>query len=115
MQQKFPVKTSWQLSKLGQSINKPLEAVEEARQALIKKHGEEDEKGQLVIKANTKNMASYVEEYADLMSLEVELEFEKVKLPLTAAATCDKCHHNIDKEFQIEPYILMALDNFIEI
>jgi len=38
-----------------------------------------------------------------------------VKLPEMVAATCDKCHHNMDKVLEIEPAILLSLEKFIEV
>ena len=49
------------------------------------------------------------------MNKEEEIVFDKVKLPEMVTATCDKCNHNMDKPFEVEPSILMALEKFIEV
>lgn len=51
------------------------------------------------------------------MEQETEFDFkdsDKIKLPKMVSSTCDKCHHNMDKSFEIEPNILAVLEPFIE-
>ena len=57
----------------------------------------------------------FVDELTELMNQEVEVVFEKVMLPEKVAATCDKCSHNMDKMFEIEPSVLMALGKFVDV
>ena len=115
MEQKFPVMVSYRLSKLVMKLNEPFKVIEEVRNGLIKKYGETDEKGQTRVKEDGENFPKFVAEFNELMAQEVEVAIEKVKLPEKVASTCDKCHHNMDRELEIEPKILMALDKFIEV
>jgi len=115
IEQKFPVMVSYKLSKLVMKLNEQFKVIEEVRQGLIKKYGEADEKGNTQVKPEDENFPKFVEEFNELMSQEVELVIEKVKLPEKVAATCDKCNHNMDKAFEIEPQILIALDKFVEV
>ena len=54
-----------------------------------------------------------------LMAEEAKINFDgiavPVKLPEKVAATCDACHHNMDRAQEIEPAILMALEKFVEV
>ena len=115
IEQKFPVMVSYKLSKLAQKLNEQFKVVEEVRQGLIKKYGEANDKGQTMVSQESKGWAKFVDEFNELMAQEVEIVIEKVKLPEKVAATCDKCNHNMDKAFEIEPSVLMALDKFIEV
>jgi hypothetical protein len=129
LNQKFPVMVSYKLAKLAQKIKEPALVIEETRNALIKKHGKPNDRtgqaevtqtitetvdGKEVAKPNPA-MAAFSEEWAKLLKLEVEVEFDKVKLPDKVASTCDKCHHNMDRPLEIEPGILLALDKFVEV
>ena len=114
---KFPVMVSYKLAKLAMKLNEQFKVIEEVRQGLIKKYGEADKENSLniSIKQDGENFPKFVEEFNELMTQEVEVVIEKVKLPEKVAATCDKCNHNMDKSFEIEPSILIALDKFIEV
>jgi len=115
MGQKFPVRVGHDKIQLVMNLNEQFKVIEEVRNGLIKKYGETDEKGQTQVKPESENFPKFVEEFNELMSIEVEIVIKKVKLPEKVAATCDACHHNMDKAFEIEPRILMALDKFIEV
>ena len=115
MGEKFPVKTAYGLAKLSNKLNEQLKVIDEVRNGLIKKYGETDDKGNLQVKQESPNWIKFVEEFKELMAQEVEIVFEKVKLPENVAATCDKCSHNMDRRYEVEASILMSLDKFVEI
>jgi len=138
IQQKFPIGVSYKLAKLASAVQEELQVIEELRNNIIKEYGvasadnpqqvsvptiieKLDEEGQAVMKdgkpvmiANP-NFAKFLEEVSELMAQEVRVAVEKVKLPEMVAATCDKCHHNMDKVLEIEPAILLSLEKFIEV
>ena len=114
IEQKFPVMVSYKLSKLVMKLNEQFKVIEEVRTGLIKKYGEADEKGNTAVKQEGENWQKFLEEFNELMGQEVTVVFEKVKLPEKVASTCDKCSHNMDKAFEIEPNTLISLDKFVE-
>ena len=67
------------------------------------------------VEQGSESWEKFVSEFNELMSLEVEVVFDKIKLPEKISSTCDKCNHSIDKPFEIEAKILMALDKFVEV
>lgn len=83
---------------------------------LVKKYGEADKDNpkQINVDPESENFPKFAEELGELFAQEVEVIFDKVKLPENVAATCDKCGHNMDKMLEIEPNILMALEKFVE-
>ena len=115
IEQKFPVMVSYKLSKLVMKLNEQFKVIEEVRNGLIKKYGETDEKGQTSVKPEGENFPKFVSEFNELMAQEVEIVVDKVKLPEKVAATCDACHHNMDKLYEVEAQTLIALDKFIEV
>jgi len=115
MAEKFPVITSYKLAKMASQLQEQLKVMEDVRNGLIKKYGTKDERGRFTVQPESENWARFVEEFEELMSQEVTIVFEKVKLPQKIAATCDACHHNMDKSYEIEAQTLMALDKFIEV
>ena len=114
-QEKLPVKTSWGLAKLTIKLNDQWKAIDEVRNGLIKKYGTADDKGNISVKQDSENWTKFVEEFSELMMQEVEIVFDKVKLPEKVSATCDACKHNMDRMLEIEPSILMALEPFVEL
>jgi len=139
----FPVMVSNKLAKLAQLLDEKMEVINQTQKELVKKYGEKDEiTGQLQIARFINKMdeagnkifddkkepvkvfnpafEKYEEEWAEFRKQEEEITFtwnppEKIKLPEKIAATCDKCHHNMDRVLEIEPEILFALADFIEI
>jgi len=114
---KFPVKVSLAIVKLSTKLADPYREIEEVRQGLFKTYGEVDPENPQQIKVDPKGekYPKFISELNELFDQEVEIVFEKVKLPEKVAATCDKCNHNMDKQFEIEPVILMALEKFVEV
>ena len=138
MQQKLPIKVSYKLAKLAQTVQGELRVIEELRNNLIKEYGTAsetdpnqvsvptiieklDEKGEVVMEKGkpimipNPNLAKFLDEVNELMAQEVKLVVEKVKLPEMVASTCEKCNHNMDKALEIMPAALMLLDKFIEV
>lgn len=98
--EKFPVKTSYGIAKIANKLNDQFKVIEDVRQGLIKKYGETDEQGNIRVKPEDKNWNEFVEEFNELMNQEVEIVFEKVKLPETT---------------EIDSQTVMVLMPFIEV
>lgn len=115
--EKFPVKVSYGLAKMANKLNDQLKVIDDVRNGLIKTYGEPDPENSQNIRVapEGENFEKFVEEMNELFSQEVEVVFEKVKLPEKVAATCDKCSHNMDKMLEIEPSVLMALEKFVSV
>lgn len=112
---RLPVRASSQVAKLSRKVNEALKDIDVVRRGLIDKYGTEAEKGGKEIKPDSENREKFFEEFNELLELEVNIVVEKVKLPEKIGATCDKCNHNMDKPLEIEPWILAALDKFVDI
>ncbi len=115
IEQKFPVMVSYKLAKLVKKLDEQYRIIEEVRNGLVKKYGEQDKEGRIQVNPNGDNFPKFISEFNELMAQKVEVVFEKVKLPEKVASTCDKCNHNMDKMFEIEANILISLDKFVEI
>lgn len=140
-QNKFPIRTSLALAKLSNKLNELRKPIDEARVGLVKHYGEKDAHGQFSIPSTVKDpeqpeltetelkagklpnmvhnvkLDEFQKEFDELMTAECETEViaEKIKLPEMVAATCDKCHHNMERLLEIEPSILAVLDPFVEV
>ena len=113
LEEKFPVKVSYGLAKLASKLNDQFEIIEKVRNGLVKTYGEADEDNQVIVKSDSKNFPKFAKELDELFEQKIELVVATVMLPEKVTTTCDKCSHTIDKMFEIEPSILMALDKFI--
>ena len=106
-QLKLPVKTSFAVAKLVQSLSPAYQAIETVRNSLIQKYAivHKDEKGKderaPSIKQTDDNWPQFAAEFGELLALEVEVEFDKVALPDTA--------------IEIEPATILSLMRFINI
>ena len=99
---KFPVKTSLALVKLVQKLNEHLVPAEQVKDGLVKTYGKPDPNNSqnITIQPGDENWPKFAEEFAELMTQEVEVVFQKVQLPDT---------------LEIEPAVVMALEKFITI
>ena len=117
MEVKLPVKASYDVAKLANKLNEQLKVIGDVRTGLIKTYGKPNPENsqEISVDPQGEGFAKFAEEMDTLLAQEVEVVFDKVKLPEKVAATCDKCDHNMDKAFEIEPSVLMALEKFIEV
>ncbi len=114
---KFPVKVSLAIVKLRTKLNDPYKEIEEVRNGLIRTHGkpDKDDSQNIRVEPDSENFPKFVAEMNELLNQEVEVVFDKIKLPEKVASTCDKCNHNMDKALEIEPSVLQNLEKFIEV
>jgi len=83
----IPIKTSYKLSKLTKKIIDEYSIYEENRMKLINKYAEKDVDNNIIInkKDNSttmigENKINFNKEFTELINIEMELEFEKIKL-----------------------------------
>ena len=112
---KFPVLTSVSLARLAQRLDTERKPINEAYNALIEKYGEPDEKGQPHIDDSFPRWKEFEVERQTLFAQEIEWKYPKAQIPLTVAATCDKCHHNMERPLELEPLVFLTLDKFLEL
>jgi len=112
---KLPVRTSLQVAKLSRKFNEVLKDIDVVRRGLIGTYGTESGKSGKEVKADNENFPKFMQEFDELLETEVDIEATKVKLPEVISATCDACHHNMDRPLEIEPWILAALEKFVEV
>ena len=120
-QVKLPVRTALAVAKLQNKLADVRKPIEEVRKQLVEKHAEKDEHDKPIKMENGNiklaDSESFSKEFDALMAMECDIEFaaEKIKLPERVSATCDKCHHSMDRAFEIEPGILAALEPWMEV
>ena len=116
---KLPIKPSLAVAKLANKLQRPYAVVDGERGKLVAKYGKEDEKTkQTSISVESESWADFIKELDEMFDMEWDddIQFSKVKLPEKVTGTCDKCNHNIDVTFQVEPEILIPLeDKFVEV
>lgn len=116
---KLPVKCSLGVATLANKLSQPYTVIEGERVKLVRKYGKEDETTkQLSISVEDENWMAFIKDLEELLDTQwgEEIKFEKIILPEKIAGTCDKCNHNMDVVFQIEPETLMPLvGKFVEV
>lgn len=122
LKEAFPVSVSVGLITLGKAITASYQVIEEARQGIIKKYGDQAPQGIELIGPNdpdgrpqSQNWPQFISEYNELMTAETEIDFEKVKIPYLVTVKCEKCQHAIKKDLEIDGNTLMALEAFVEV
>jgi hypothetical protein len=119
----FPVSVSIGLVTLFKVIGGHWQVIEDVRQGIIKKYGDQLPSGGLELigpndpdkRPMSKNWHQFVREYNELMTAETEIDFEKVNIPQFVTVKCDKCQHAIKKDLEISAETLMILEAFIEV
>jgi len=96
----FPIKVSFQIAKMAGKLNEPYQNISIVKDELVKKYGD-TKKGNLSIDPESKNWVAFITDFDELMDQEIELEFEKVKLP--------------EIDANIEPSVIIQLEKFIEL
>ena len=113
---RLPVLTSYRLALMTNKLNEQLVVMEDVRRGLIQQYGTPDEGGRnLSVPEDSENYPAFMGEFSELMAVEVKIALEKVVLPQKVSATCDVCHHNMDRDLEIESRILLALIEFVEV
>ena len=102
---RLPVKVSFELANLANKLGGYYTPIEQARNRLAMQHGEKDKSGNVTLNSNMKGYTSFMKELTELFSIEQDIEFKKVKLPLEVDG----------KPLNIEPKILAPLVLFIEV
>ena len=99
---KMPVKVSLELVKMTRILSVLHADIDQVRDGLIQHYGEQDEKrpGGAKITPDMAGFSGFAEEFGQLMEKEVEVDINVVKIPST---------------IEIEPYVLIALEKFVEI
>ena len=103
----LPVKVSWALAKLSNKLAESHRAIETVRNGLIQRYGEKDKENpnNVLIKPESENFPKFVKDAEELFLQEVEIDFEKIKLP-----------EEVDgKPLTLKPSLLAPLVKFIEI
>jgi len=96
---KLPVKTAYQLARIGKALGKELDAYNMARNKLITDLGEADEQGN--IQVTNGNLPEFAKQMNELLAMEIKIEAEPVKVE----ALGDKC--------EVSAADLMACDLWI--
>jgi len=116
---KLPVKSSLAVAKLANKLQRPYAVVDGERGKLVSKYGKENEETkQTSIGVENENWAVFIKELDEMFDMEWDddIQFNKVKLPEKITDTCGKCNHNMDVVFQVEPEILIPLEEkFVEV
>ena len=116
----LPVRASLSVAQLTRKVNDAMQDFATTRDSLQKKYSVRFETNKENNQVNfiseiDGNALKFAEELNELLKQEVELVFTKIKLPEKISSTCDACKHNMEKAFEIEPSIMLALEKFVEI
>lgn len=95
----LPVKYAFEIVKLVKKLGTDMSAIEDQKNGLIKKYGTE-KNGQIQVEQSGENFGKFVVDFNELMKIETEVIFEKVKIP---------------DNIKITGQDLAALEPFIEI
>jgi hypothetical protein len=74
----LPLTVSYKLVKIVKKISDEIESIEKMRQKLIKKHGKEDESGNITVSEEKKT--EFVNEFTTLLNTKIKLDFEPISL-----------------------------------
>lgn len=111
----LPIRTSYQVATLTRKINEVLKDIDVSRRNLIQKYGTDAERGGKEVKTDNANYDNFMSEFNELLDIEIEIIVAKIMFPEKITTTCDKCGHNANTPLTIKPWILAALNNFIEV
>ena len=102
LNEKFPVKVSYELARMASKLKTQFEIIEKVKDGLVKTYGEvdKDNSTRIEVKPDSEQFPKFIEEMDELFAKEVEIVLEKVEIPQGV-------------EVNIEPASLMALEKFV--
>jgi len=113
---RLPFKASMGIAALMSGLRDPFSAIERKRLELVAKYGEHNDKTrQTTVAMDGKNAAVFAKEFGELLMPTRDWELNKVTLPETILAACDKCKHKVEVPILIEPNLLLPLQKFLEV
>lgn len=80
------IRTAYKIARLAREIQRELDLFNATKTALIKKYGEQDENGNLIINENNdykitpKNKDAFLKEFQDMMEQKIKLNIEPLTL-----------------------------------
>jgi hypothetical protein len=98
----LPITTAFKLARFLRAAATELSILEESRINLVRKYGSSTDPGKEVTVPEDK-VPQFIDDYNELLSVECELEFEKIKLS------------EVPETFKITPEQALTLDPFIEL
>lgn len=78
LKEDLPIRISYKLSKLYDVVSKEMNRVEDMRQQLVKRYGEELDAGGM--KVTEENLPAFNKEYGELMKETVGVDFESISV-----------------------------------
>lgn len=102
----WPVRTSFALARLANTLNGHLQDIESVRTQLIRKYGKPtgDQRGTTQVNAESEEYPKFLEELNDLFGLEVEVAVQKIAIPADSL-----------NGMTVEAGLLLPLLQFIEL
>jgi hypothetical protein len=97
----LPIKTSLKIHKLNKILSEEFKIIEETRNELVKKYGEQLEDG-ASWKVKEENVDKFMGEFAELLKEETDINFEKIPVELL-------------DNVKLSANELSLLENFIEL
>tara|TARA_R100001530_G_scaffold63626_2_gene45748 strand:- start:751 stop:1236 length:486 start_codon:yes stop_codon:yes gene_type:complete len=101
----FPIETSWEIVKLMNQLDREVKPLNDLKSQLVTELGKPGLGGQISIAGDDPAFAVFSEKFNTVLTQEIEVDFEKIKLPLVIDG----------KPIQIEPAILYQLAKFINL
>lgn len=107
MQQSFKGSLAFKIARLVRELDKEMQTFNEERQKIIRKYGEKDENGELIIdennnvKFNNNKIVEVNEEFNSLLNTELEIN-------------ADKLPEDSMDAFEITPQEMMNIEKFFE-
>lgn len=103
---KMPLMTGYDLISLIKALQPQADILVETRDKLIEQYGEKHPNipGGFQMSPKMKGFVKFSEEFGKLLDLKVEVDVGRVHLPIP-----------IPRTIAIEPYVLMALEKFVEL
>lgn len=72
----LPISVSYKLVKLVKKLGEEVDSIDKLRQKLIKKHGKEDENGNITVSEDKKQ--EFMDEFSTLLNSKIKIDFEPI-------------------------------------
>jgi hypothetical protein len=98
VQKELPIRLAFQLNSILDDVEEHLTRLEEFRVKLVEKYGEENEKGEMVVKKS--KLGSFHKEYDELLDTDIDLKPTPIPLSVLEELNIKMSIKNVDALFK---------------
>ena len=113
--QAWPIIVGYKLAKLARALKGHYEDVNDSRTKLVTKYNTSKPGDPESVAGGTQAQRDFQTEWKPIADIEVDINFDIVKLPTKVSYSCEKCKAVTEKPTEVLPNVMERLIGFVEV